>query len=167
MVPTTLLPFRRKSYSGFLRSEKIHRPLPGSNPRTSDPEANVYVNIQEQQQKCINELVLENSDSLFNKKLSYIRGTHRPLEYNKWCQLLVHGKGVILFQQYQPANSCMESRMELASTEWRDAIKLQGNLVPVKALHGRSQYNSRYKHLTSVNTPSCSWLLSLWRTSSK
>ena len=37
--PTALLPFRRKSYSGFLRSEKIHRPRPGSNPRTSDPEA--------------------------------------------------------------------------------------------------------------------------------
>ena len=32
MGPTALLPFRRKSsYSGFLRSEKIHRPRPGSN----------------------------------------------------------------------------------------------------------------------------------------
>ena len=96
-----LLPSRRKSYSGFLLSDKIHRPRPGSNPRTSDPEANVYVNnicnIQGQQQKYINELVLENSVSLFNKKLSYIRGTHRLHEYNKWCQLQVHGKGVILF----------------------------------------------------------------------
>ena len=34
MGPTALLPFRRKSYSGFLRSEKIHRPWPGLNPRT-------------------------------------------------------------------------------------------------------------------------------------
>ena len=39
--PKALLPFRRKSYSGFLRSEKIHRPRPGSNPRTSDPEASM------------------------------------------------------------------------------------------------------------------------------
>ena len=30
--------FRRKSYSGFLRSEKIHGSRPGLNPRTSDPE---------------------------------------------------------------------------------------------------------------------------------
>ena len=30
--------------------------------------------------------------------------------------------------------------MELSSTEWHDAIKLQGNLAPVRALHGRSQY---------------------------
>ena len=34
--PTALLPFRRKSYSGFLRSEEIHGPRPGLNPRTSE-----------------------------------------------------------------------------------------------------------------------------------
>ena len=32
-----LLPFRRKSYSGILQSEKIHQPWLGLNPRTSDP----------------------------------------------------------------------------------------------------------------------------------
>ena len=48
---------------------------------------NSICNIQEEQQKCINELVLEN----FDKKP--IRGTLRLLEYNKWCQLQVHGKG--------------------------------------------------------------------------
>ena len=36
--------------------------------------------------------------------------------------------------------------MELSSTEWRDSIKLQGNLAPVRALHGRSQYNSCCRH---------------------
>ena len=94
---------------------------------------NVYMNsicnIQKEQQKCINELGLENSDSLFNKKPSYVIGTLRLLEYNKWCQLQVHGKEVILFQQYQPANSWMESRMGLYSTEGREAIKLQGTLA--------------------------------------
>ena len=29
-------------------------------------------------------------------------------EYNRWCQLQVHGKRVILFQQFQHANSWME-----------------------------------------------------------
>ena len=73
---------------------------------------NSIFNIQEEQRKCINELGLENSESLFNKKPSYIRGTLRLLGYNKWCQLQVHGKGVILFQQYQTANSWMESRWD-------------------------------------------------------
>ena len=41
MGPTALLSFQRKSYSGFLRSEKIHRPRPGSNPWTSDQEASM------------------------------------------------------------------------------------------------------------------------------
>ena len=38
-------------------------------------------NILEEQQKYINEMGLENSDSLFNKKSSYIRGTLRLLQY--------------------------------------------------------------------------------------
>ena len=89
---------------------------------------NSIFKIQEEQQKYINELGLENSDSLFNKKPSYTRGTHRLLEYSKWCQLQVHGKRVILFQQFQRANSWMEYKMGLSSTEWTDAIKLHGNL---------------------------------------
>ena len=36
-----LLPFQRKSYSGFLHSEKIHRPQPGLNLRTPDPVASM------------------------------------------------------------------------------------------------------------------------------
>ena len=40
----------------------------------------------------------------------------------------------------------MESRMGLSSPEWRDAIKLQENLPPIRALHGRSQYNSLCRH---------------------
>ena len=39
-----LLPFRRKSYSGFLHSEKIHQPRPGLNPRTTDPVADSKYN---------------------------------------------------------------------------------------------------------------------------
>ena len=46
----------------------------------------------------------------------------------------------------------MESRMELSSTEWRDAIKLQGNLAPVRTLHGRSQYNSCCRHCNERET---------------
>ena len=34
---TALLSFGRNSYSGFLRSEKFHRPRPGLDPRTPDP----------------------------------------------------------------------------------------------------------------------------------
>ena len=113
---------------------------------------NRICNIQEEQQKYINELDLENSDTLFNKKPSYTRGTHRLLEHSKWCQLQVHGKRVILFQQFQHANSWMEYKMELSSTEWTDAIKLQGNLSHVRTLHGRSQYNSRCRHCNECKT---------------
>ena len=38
---TALRPFRRKSYSGFLRFEKIHRLRPGLNPRTLDAVASM------------------------------------------------------------------------------------------------------------------------------
>ena len=36
--------------------------------------------------------------------------------------------------------------MGLSGTEWHDAIKLQGNLAPIRTLHGRNQYNSRCRH---------------------
>ena len=39
--PMALLPFQRKSNSGFLRSEKINQSWPGLNPRTSDPVASM------------------------------------------------------------------------------------------------------------------------------
>ena len=41
MGPTALLPFQRKSYLGFLCSEKIHQPQPGLNLRASDPVASM------------------------------------------------------------------------------------------------------------------------------
>ena len=41
MGPMELIPFQRKSYSGLLHSEKIHRPQPSLNPRTSDPVASM------------------------------------------------------------------------------------------------------------------------------
>ena len=74
------------------------------------------------------------------------------LEYNKWCYLQVYGKGVILFQQYQPANSWIELSMGLSSTKWSDGIKLEGNLAPVRALHGWSLYNSRCRHCNERET---------------
>ena len=42
--------------------------------------------------------------------------------------------------------------MGLSNTEWRDAINLQGNLAHVRALHGRSQYNSRCRHCNERET---------------
>ena len=44
--PTALLPFRRKSYAGFLRSEKIHQFRPGLNLRTSDPVVSMITNTE-------------------------------------------------------------------------------------------------------------------------
>ena len=41
MGPTALLPYWTKSNSWFLYFEKIHRPQPGLNPWTSDPEASM------------------------------------------------------------------------------------------------------------------------------
>ena len=49
--PTALLLFRRKSYSGFLCSKKIHRPRPSLNPRTSDPVASITTTGFEQSEK--------------------------------------------------------------------------------------------------------------------
>ena len=45
MGPTVLLPFQRKSYSGFLHSEKNPSTPPSSNPRTSDLVASIITTV--------------------------------------------------------------------------------------------------------------------------
>lgn len=108
--------------------------------------------MEAEKKLCITALGLDNSEILVKKPSSDIRGKLRSQAYNDWCQLRLHGKGVILYDQYPQANSWVTSRLGLTSAEWRDAIKLQGNLAPVRALHGRSQDNTRCRHCNEPET---------------
>ena len=120
--------------------------------KSENPYINQIRNLEAEKKLCITALGLDNSEILVKKPSSDIRGKLRSQAYNDWCQLRLHGKGVILYDQYPQANSWVTSRLGLTSAEWRDAIKLQGNLAPVRALHGRSQDNTRCRHCNEPET---------------
>ena len=78
-------------------------------------------------------------------------------EYDKWCNLRIHGKGAILYQEYTPANRWTENLNGLSSTEWQEALKMQYNVVPVRTLPGHSRDRVLCRHCREPETlGSCS-----------
>jgi hypothetical protein len=58
----------------------------------------------------------------------------RGVEYDKWCKLPKKGQGVIQFQECPQANKWVHSKNGLSSSEWTNAIKMVGNVMPVNAI---------------------------------
>ncbi|KAJ4443689.1 hypothetical protein ANN_05364 [Periplaneta americana] len=78
-----------------------------------------------------------------------LRKILRIEEFNKWCQLPQKGKGVSLYQDFTPANSWVRRHTGLSSSEWRDALKMTGNVAPVRAVPGRTQDNNHCRRCHS------------------
>ncbi|KAJ4443167.1 hypothetical protein ANN_04817 [Periplaneta americana] len=55
------------------------------------------------------------------------------------------GKGVVLFKQYPGENKWICKHEGLSNSEWRDDIKMVGNVAAVRPVPGRSQDN-RCRH---------------------
>ncbi|KAJ4426486.1 hypothetical protein ANN_27300 [Periplaneta americana] len=70
-------------------------------------------------------------------------------EFNKWYQLPQKGKGVSLYQDFTPANRWVRHHTGLSSSEWRDALKMTGNVAPVRAIPGRTQDNNHCRRCHS------------------
>ncbi|KAJ4428022.1 hypothetical protein ANN_24036 [Periplaneta americana] len=66
-------------------------------------------------------------------------------EFDIWCRHPQKGKGVVLFKQYPGANKWICKHEGLSNSEWRDGIKMIGNVAAVRAVPGRSQDN-RCRH---------------------
>ncbi|KAJ4448130.1 hypothetical protein ANN_10142 [Periplaneta americana] len=71
-----------------------------------------------------------------------LRTILRSEEFNKWCQLPQKRKGVSLYQDFTSVNSWVRHHTDLSSSEWRDALKMGGNVAPVRAVPGRTQDNN-------------------------
>ena len=86
------------------------------------------------------------------KQTKEIREHLRDKEYSSWCQLPTKGKGVEQFQEVPYCNKWMRTKSGLSSTEWTQAIKMVGNVVPVKCVPGRSQGSKRCRHCNEYET---------------
>ncbi|KAJ4438771.1 hypothetical protein ANN_14722 [Periplaneta americana] len=89
-------------------------------------------------------------DALFHKNEHFLNVTKilkflRNREFDIWCRHPQKEKGVVLFKQYPGANKWICKHEGLSNSEWRDGIKMVGNVAAVRAVPERSQDN-RCRH---------------------
>lgn len=101
--------------------------------------------------KCLSKLNLTLDNNLLNTRGDFldsrkIRSKLRDIEFKKWCDLPQKGKGVILFEEHPPTNRWIIHHEGLSCSEWRDALKMVGNVAAVRAIPGRSLNNTRCRH---------------------
>ncbi|KAJ4432357.1 hypothetical protein ANN_20976 [Periplaneta americana] len=121
--------------------------------RTSNPLVVSTRNIAAEKKVCSRKLKIPPEDlDISNINVHKLRQNLRKQEYDKWCALPHKGKGVILFQEYTPGNKWIFSKEGLSSSEWRDAIKMNANVAPVRSLHGRSLDGFRCRYCNEIET---------------
>lgn len=103
-------------------------------------------NFGEDKTNCLKALEIFEIEKISSQSSVAIRRHLRNTEFKKWFSLRTHGKGVVLYQECPFANRWLATQKGLSSSEYKDAIKLQGNVAPVRALHGRSQDGHRCRH---------------------
>lgn len=67
-----------------------------------------------------------------------VRKVLREKAFENWSQKKHKGKGVLLYQQYTPANKWIRNHKGLSCSEWREAIKMNANVSAVRSVPGRS-----------------------------
>ncbi|KAJ4441427.1 hypothetical protein ANN_11282 [Periplaneta americana] len=63
--------------------------------------------------------------------------------------LQVIRKGVELFGDHPPANRWITHHKDLTCSEWRDALKMAGNVAAVRAIPGKTMDNNRCSYCGS------------------
>ncbi|KAJ4446485.1 hypothetical protein ANN_13181 [Periplaneta americana] len=106
--------------------------------------------IHEESIRCAQSLNIVPEDALFHKNehflnVTKIRNLLRNREFDIWCRHPEKGKDVVLFKQYPGANKWICKHEGHSNSEWRDGIKMVGNVAAVRAVSGRSQDN-RCRH---------------------
>ncbi|KAJ4430758.1 hypothetical protein ANN_19349 [Periplaneta americana] len=62
----------------------------------------------------------------------------REKEFENWSQKKHKGKGMLLYEQYTPANKWIRNHKGLFCSEWREAIKMNANITAVRSVLGKS-----------------------------
>ena len=70
----------------------------------------------------------------------------RKREYKNWCDLKSKGKGVDSFRDCKDVNKRIMEKRGLTNTEWIQILKMNGQVAPVRALHGRGQDSAGLRH---------------------
>lgn len=59
-------------------------------------------------------------------------------QYLKWFSLLYKGRGINVFEEYTPANLAIHQMKVLTISEYKESLKIIGNVAPVRSNPHRS-----------------------------
>lgn len=142
----------RSSWEAFIQSYNVSEILE----KCDIPAVNYFRNFQQEKEDCL--LKLNITRERFDEENNTVQGSGKKKstlilrklvrmdEFKKWCDLPVKGKGVVLFAEVPYANSWLKNRKGISSGEWITALKMNGDVAAVRALHGRSQDGHRCRN---------------------
>lgn len=119
----------------------------------NNPYIKLFRDFQREIKYCFKRLELnENGIDIENPNTKKLRETLQESEFHKWCALRQKGRGVILFQEYPPANLNLNKMKGLNCSEYKEYLKMVGDVAPVRATHGRSKDGNRCRHCPTTET---------------
>ena len=85
---------------------------------------------------------IEKNNKNPKKKITQAMRSHlRDNEFKTWSELKSKGRGVELFKHCPEVNKRIVEKRGLTNTEWIQILKMNGQVAPVRANHGRGQDN--------------------------
>jgi len=102
-------------------------------------------NLEKDIEDCLTKLnIIEEYNNLDKSKLKIkdisgkLREILRDKEYQAWCKLECHGRGVVIFQQCESINNYLFHKNGMSSSEWINYLKLIPNVIASRTIPGRS-----------------------------
>lgn len=110
-----------------------------------------YKRFDEEIQDCLIKLKLKREDTvdIQNIKVKTIRKQLQEEEFKNWCALPQKGRGATLFQECIKINKKMNNLDGLTDSEFKDYLKMIGDVAPVRGIKGRSKDGNRCRHCST------------------
>jgi len=99
--------------------------------------------LEEDIKFCLKSLSIPEEKLGENPSSRKLRKNLKETEIKTWCNLPQKEIGVQLFQEVTYVNNWVANHNDISSSEWVAAMKMNGNVAPVRGVPGRSQDGSR------------------------
>lgn len=98
---------------------------------------------------CLKKLDLPDDGFKNMTSVKSIRTFLQNREFDNWSTKSYKGRGAILFKEFPPANNFVDNK-GLSASELKDAIKIIGDVAPVRVLPGRSKDGTQCRHCSDA-----------------
>jgi len=139
--------FIKASWEAYLQHINICKILL----KEDDPYISKYRQFDIEIQDCLTKLQITFEEFMDIKEIDVriIRKKLQEKEYINWCSLPQKGKGAVLYQQCSDINKQINHLDGLTDSEFRDYLKMVGDVAPVRGTKGRSRDGNRCRHCST------------------